>query len=105
VKTLRERDARKGRRVSLDRTGFVATPAGGLVQLWTGERVRATGNLPSHDASVSLHGTFLEPDVLRVDELVVHRGHRDWQSYAGLVLLALVFLRGARAQRGAPAGT
>ena len=108
VKTLRERDARKGRRVSLDRTGFVATPAGGFVQLWTGERVRATGNLPPHDASVSLHGTFLEPDVLRVDELVVHRGHRDWQSYAGLALLLLVFLRGAlvaRAQRGAPPGT
>jgi hypothetical protein len=108
VRTLRERDARAGRRVSLDRTGFVATPAGGYVQLWTGERVRATGNLPSHDASVSLHGTFLEPDVLRADELVVHSGQRDWQSYAGLVLLGLVFLRGAfvsRPQREEPAGT
>ncbi len=108
VKTLREHDSRKGRRVSLDRTGFVATPAGGFVQIWTGERVRVTGALPSHDASVSLHGTFLEPDVLRADELVVHRGHRDWQSYFGLALLALVFARGAlvpRAQREGSAGT
>ncbi len=102
VKTLRERDARRGRSVSLDRTGFVATPAGGLVQLWTGERVRATGNLPNHDATVSLHGTFLEPDVLRVDRIAVHRGHRDWPSYLGLVLLALVFLRGGLRSR-APA--
>jgi hypothetical protein len=102
VRTLRERDARQGRRVSLDRTGFVATPAGGYVQLWTGERVRATGTLPSHDASVSLHGTFLEPDVLRADELVVHRAQRDWQSYAGLVLLLLVFLRGALVTREQP---
>jgi hypothetical protein len=97
VKTLREKDARPGRRVSLDRTAFLATPAGGIVQLWTGERVRATGSLPDHDAIVSLHGTFLEPDVLRVDRLVEHRRNRDWPSYLGLLLLALVFLRGARA--------
>jgi hypothetical protein len=95
VKTLRERDARPGRGVSLDRTAFLATPAGGLVALWTGERVRATGSLPDHDAIVSLHGTFLEPDVLRVERLVEHRRNRDWPSYLGLVLLALVFLRGA----------
>lgn len=95
VKTLRERDARPGRVVSLDRTAFLATPAGGFVQLWTGERVRATGALPDHDASVSLYGTFLESDVLRVDRLVEHRRSRDWPSYLALLLLALVFLRGA----------
>ena len=99
VKTLRERDARTGRRVSLDRTAFVATPSGGLVGLWTGERVRATGSLPTHDATVSLHGTFLAPDVLQVDHLVEQRRNRDWPSYLGLALLALVFLRGASAPR------
>jgi hypothetical protein len=99
VKTLRERDARPGRAVSLDRTAFSATPAGGFVSLWTGERVRATGPLPAHDAIVSLYGTFLEPDVLRVDRLVEHHRNRDWPSYLGLVLLALVFLRGALGPR------
>ena len=94
VKTLRERDARTGRRVSLDRAHFVASPAGGLLELWTGERVRATGALPDHDATVSLHGTFLAPDVLRADTLVEPRHNRDWPSYLGLVLLALVWLRG-----------
>jgi hypothetical protein len=102
VKTLREKDARPGRTVGLDRTAFLATPAGGLVQLWTGERVRATGSVPSHDATVSLHGTFLESDVLRVDRLVEHRGDRDWPSYLGLALLALVFLRGAVGPRALP---
>lgn len=96
VKTVRERDARPGRAVGLDRTPFHATPAGGLVELWSGERVRATGELPSHDAIVSLNGTFLEPDVLRVERLVEHRQNRDWPSYLGLALLALVFLRRAR---------
>ena len=102
VKTLREVEARPGRSVSLDRTAFLATPAGGLVQLWTGERVRATGTLPSHDATVSLHGTFLERDVLRVDRLVEHRRNRDWPSYLGLVLLTLVFLRGSEGPRALP---
>ena len=102
VKTLREVELRPGRAVSLDRTAFLATPAGGLVQLWTGERVRATGALPTHDATVSLHGTFLESDVLRIDRLVEHRGNRDWPSYLGLVLLALVFLRGALGPRALP---
>jgi hypothetical protein len=104
VRTLRERDARAGRGVSLDRTAFFATPAGGFVALWTGERVRATGSLPAHDALVSLHGTFLEPDVLRVERLVEHRRNRDWPSYLGLLLLALVFLRGALRPRAPAAG-
>lgn len=105
VDALRETDARAGRDVSLDRTAFLATPAGGFVQLWTGERVRATGSLPPHDAIVSLHGTFLEPDVLRIDRLVEHRRNRDWPSYLGLVLLALVFVRGATGSRTQPVGS
>ena len=101
VKTLREVSARAGRAVGLDRTAFLATPAGGLVQLWTGERVRATGPLPDHDATVSLYGTFLAPDVLRVDRLFEHRRDRDWPSYLALVLLGLVWARPIR--RRAPA--
>jgi hypothetical protein len=93
VKVLREVEARAGRTVSLDRTAFVATPAGGVVQLWTGERVRATGELPGHDATVSLRGTFVAPEVLRVDRLYVHRQDRDWPSYVGLLLLGLLWTR------------
>jgi hypothetical protein len=91
VKTLREVAARPGRPVSLDRTAFLTTPAGGFVQLWTGERVRATGELPARDATVSLHGTFLAPDVLRVDQLFEHRQDRDWPSYVALMLLGALW--------------
>jgi hypothetical protein len=93
VKTLREVDARAGRTVGLDRTAFEAVPSGGFVRLWTGERVRTAGAVPDHDATVSLYGTFLAPDVLRADRLVEHRQRRDWPSYLALVLLALVWAR------------
>lgn len=101
VKTLRERDARPGRAVGLDRVPFRATPAGGFIRLWTGEEVRAIGDLPAHDAAVSLHGTFVERDVLRVDALHVQQRDRDWPSYLGLGLLALVFGRVAFGSRAA----
>ena len=104
VRTLREVEGRPGRSVGLDRTAFVATPAGGRIRLWTGELVRATGSLPGHDATVSLYGTFLAPDVLRVDRLVEHRQDRDWPSYLALVLLGLVWARPRReAGRARPA--
>jgi len=96
VKTLREVSARAGRAVSLDRTAFISTPAGGALQLWTGERLRAVGPVPTHDATVSLEGTFLAPDVLRIDRLAEHRRDRDWPSYLALVLLALVWARPLR---------
>ena len=92
VRTLREVERRAGRTVAFDRTAFHDTPAGGRVETWTGERLRATGSLPDRDALVSLRGTFLAPDVLRVDSLVVHRGNRDWPSYVALGLLALLWL-------------
>jgi hypothetical protein len=71
--------------------------------------VRATGDLPAHDATVSLEGTFLAPDLLRVDRLFEHRQNRDWPSYLALLLLALVWARpflgrGVLAQRRSPPG-
>jgi hypothetical protein len=93
VKTMREVQQRPGRTVSFDRTAFLVTPAGGVVETWTGERLRATGATPDHDARVSLHGTFLEPDLLRIDRLVEHRRNRDWPSYLALVLLASLWAR------------
>ncbi|HSD28716.1 MAG TPA: hypothetical protein VLL75_15545 [Vicinamibacteria bacterium] len=93
VKTLREVEARPGRAVRLDRTSFHPTPSGGVVELWTGESVRATGALPRHEGTVSLEGTFLAPDVLRIDRLFEHRQNRDWPSYVALLLLGVLWAR------------
>lgn len=92
VKTLRQRELRPGREVRFDRTAFVRTPAGAAVEIWTGERLRAVGLLPEHDALVSFQGTFLTPDSVRVDRVVLHEANRDWPSYVALLLLALVWI-------------
>jgi len=105
VKTLREVEGRPGRTVRLDRTAFYATPGGGVVHLWTGEDVRATGARPAHDAIVSLEGTFLAPGVLRIDRLFVHRQNRDWPSYVALAMLALLWARPLRPARRVPGET
>jgi hypothetical protein len=93
VKTLRDVSRRVGRTVGLDRTTFLSTPEGDFVEMWNGERVRVTGSVPSHDARISLYGTFLETDLLRVDRYAVHRGGRDWPSYVALMLLAVLWVR------------
>jgi len=93
VKTLREAERRPGRSVSFDRTAYLAAPGGGFLSIWTGERLRVTGPVPDHDARVSLHGTFLEPDLIRIDRLVEHRRDRDWPSYLALALLGVLWVR------------
>ena len=103
VKTLREVSARPGRMVGLDRTSFVAGPDGAAVEMWNGERVLVTGPVPDHDVGISLYGTFLEPDLLRVDRYVEHRGGRDWPSYLALLLLAVLWVRPLLPARRAPA--
>ena len=91
VSTLRQADRRRGESVSLDRTMFRATAGGGEVHLWTGEVVRATGTVPASDARLSLSGTFLESDLLRVDRFVQHRQHIDWQTYLALAMLSVLW--------------
>lgn len=93
VQTVREVDRRAGRVALFDRATFHATPDGGRLEIWSGERLRVVGLALGHDARVSLRGTFLAPDVLRVDSFAEHHQDRDWPSYVALALLALVWLR------------
>jgi hypothetical protein len=103
VKTVRELAERPGRTAQFDRATFRAAPDGGRLEIWSGERLRVSGLRLDHDARVSLRGTFLAPDLLRVDGFVEHRRNRDWPSYLALGLLALVWLRPhVRARRRSP---
>jgi hypothetical protein len=93
VRTLRERERRAGRRVGLDRVWLLRGADGPQIALWTGERVRTAGELPEGELRISLEGRFLAPDLLLVENHAVQGFDRDLPSYAGLALLALLWLR------------
>lgn len=105
VSTLRHAGQRRAERVRLDRTTFRRTAGGGHVDLWTGEVVRATGTVPAHDARVSLSGTFVEADLLRVERFVEHRQHRDWTTYVALAMLLVLWARPYLGRLSRPAPT
>lgn len=93
AKTVREVAERPGRQAQFDRATFRAAPDGGRLEIWSGERLRVVGLALDHDARVSLRGTFLQPDLLRVDAFAEQHRDRDWPSYVALGLLALLWLR------------
>jgi hypothetical protein len=79
--------------VALDRVRLLRGSEGPRIRLWTGERVEATGRLPEGEVRLSLEGRFLAPERLLVERYGVQRFDRDWPSYAGIALLALLWLR------------
>lgn len=105
VRTLRHPAERPGRQIGVDRTDFLKTPEGGLLDLWTGERIRVSGPMPDHDARVSLRGTFLEPHLLHIDGFAEHHTQRDWPSYLALGLLAVLWVAPSRRKKVLPALT
>jgi hypothetical protein len=105
VGTLRQKERRTGVTIRLDRAVFRRSAAGSFIELWTGEKVRATGATPDHDARLSLAATFLQPDLLRVESYVEHRHQRDWPTYLALTMLALLWVRPVVARTRAPRPT
>jgi len=100
VHTLRERDARTGRTLELDRNVFEPGPEGGSLRLWSGERLRVEGLALDRRAVVSLRGRFADPGRLEVTLAHVHwRGFRDAATYMGLGATLVYWMRGRRADQ------
>lgn len=97
IRTLREVDRREGRRVAFDQVEYRPRPGGGVVTSFAGETLRVRGNVPASPSLISLRGRFVDEETVRARRVFVHRrGFRDAASVLGLVLLALVWLRGRR---------
>lgn len=93
VRTLREREARAGRQVALDRAWYQKDEGGGRIILGRNDPVVVVGEMPARSARVSLRGRFLDSGTLQVEEIHVHRGWpRDLASYAGLSLVVAVWV-------------
>jgi hypothetical protein len=53
-----------------------------------------------HAATVSLRGTFIDPDTIRIDVLHEHwPWFRDGASYLGIVLISVLWLKSINPKR------
>lgn len=105
VKTLRDHEGRVGRRVEFDRVVYERTPSGGRLSTWDRETLRVAGGGPESSGLVSVRGRFADSGTLEIQEFHLHAGRtRDVASYAGLLVLAGVWLGWGRRQsrRGTP---
>lgn len=103
VATLRREALRSGKPLELDRNAFEPDAGGGgVVVVWTGERLRAEGLDLAAPATVSLRGRFADPTRLEVAFAHVHwNGFRDAASYVGLGALLVYWMRGRPKPRAA----
>ncbi|MFZ1744372.1 MAG: hypothetical protein WBO24_20140 [Nitrospirales bacterium] len=88
VRTLEETVARPGRPLELDRPSYMKTPAGDMIGIFNGEKIRSTPEILDHSATVSIRGRFVTPTQLEVLEFHEHSSwFRDTGSYLGILLL------------------
>ncbi|MFQ5844592.1 MAG: hypothetical protein ACE5JG_06335 [Planctomycetota bacterium] len=106
VGTLRDAASRPGRTVEVDRGLYLPRPAGDVYRFWSEEEFAVVGLSLPGPAKVSVRAVFLDPHTLSVEEAHVHHGsRREWASYVGLGLIALLCLLSTRRPRAAGPGT
>lgn len=85
VKTLRTRSDRLGKHIELDRNCYLHHQSGGIIRTFTGEELSADGMRLDSSAPVSVRGTFVTGNQIRVSQYHVHsKWFRDASSYLGL---------------------
>lgn len=90
VATLRSTLERPGRYLELDRARYHSSEA--TVEVFTGERLKATGKKPRADAIVSIRGYFSDSNTIHISTLHVHSSMRDLYSKIGLAGVAVLWL-------------
>ncbi|MDH3600659.1 MAG: hypothetical protein OEU26_13575, partial [Candidatus Tectomicrobia bacterium] len=94
VQTLRNHAQRPGRQVEMDRRPYTPRDHGATVSTVVGEQIRVSSQPLPHAATVSVRGTFIDPNTIRIDALHVHwPWFRDGASYLGIILLVVVWLK------------
>ena len=100
VRTLRATATRSGRPVEFDRAQVVRGDDRDEVVTLTGERIALVGAEFSSATRLSLRGTFVDAETLSVDAQHAHVGwRRDLATYAGLALIAVLWLPSWRSTR------
>ena len=92
VRTLRSRYDRAGQHVEFDRNTYLHRRPEGILRTFAGEELGVEGMALDCSASVSVRGTFITENRIRVHEYHVHtQWIRNNASYLGLILVALLW--------------
>ncbi len=101
VETLRQREARPGRYIELERDRYDGDAPGPRIQTFAGESLVLQGIDLKGPALLSLRGRFASTDRIVVEEYHVHpRGLRDLASYIGLGLIAIFWVQLRHSRNG-----
>lgn len=95
VATLRDTGSREGKYIEFDRRSFRRSDM--TIHSYSGERLRLQGNVPDHDALLSIRGSFMDQFTIEVEEYHRHRQFRDLASMlalSGILITWLLALRG-----------
>jgi len=90
IATLANIEDRPGKYLELDRSRYFSSDR--TIWLFSGERLKVAGELPSRDAIVSIKGRFDNTGTLIVSALNVHSEAREVSSIIGLAGIIMLWL-------------
>ncbi|ETW96278.1 MAG: hypothetical protein ETSY1_27280 [Candidatus Entotheonella factor] len=94
MKTLRERDVRADRYIEMDRADYARLETGAKVFSLVGEGINVQEPLRETASKISVKGTFVDAETIRIDQLQIHWPRfRDGASYIGLIWLVVLWFK------------
>lgn len=94
VNVLRAKASRVGKNIELDRARYSKRDSGGTLRTFAREELRIIGRQSEVSGTVSIRGTFIDPDTIFVHELHHHNAlFRDMASYVGLSAFIILWIK------------
>ena len=90
IATLKNVKERPGKYIELDRRFYKNSDRS--IADYSGEPLKLQGNIPEHDALLSVRGVFLDEKKIRVEDFHVHRLFRDGASMIGLAGVVFIWM-------------
>ncbi|MFT5699471.1 MAG: hypothetical protein ACI8ZB_002331 [Desulforhopalus sp.] len=90
IHTMRHTEERAGKSIKLDRAHYFADSQ--EVKIYSGERLKLTGNLPPQSGRVSFSGVFQDSKTITSQKYHLHTDYRDFASLIGLFMACTLVL-------------
>jgi hypothetical protein len=91
IHTMKDVENRPGKTIMLDRAHYFAGSKD--VQIYSGEHLHLTGNLPPQSGRVSFSGVFQDSHTIAINDFHCHTDHRDLASLIGLFMACVLIIQ------------